>query len=1025
MKNLSIVIKEDSKENIYRYIEMLKPLLEDGDTQLILINNIKNEFKIDYDYIIYEFEEDYEKFHKFCNASSFNDNLMIIEDRMVLTEVLVKTIKEFLLKYQDVNIKANFKKYYDKNNYYIKEEALIYNNKSLREEKVNIEIDNLTYLSNLGINLKHNISRFIQDEKFEELYLWYKSYIIKEEDIKFKFYNYIEKCKMKLNHNIRESIERYFIVEGLDFKYCEYLKTMKMLQENKLSKDNLINVIQKSKFNERDVYFSYIIFECFKRKKLINEIFSIVEKDVVEAYIKNLFDEYKNFNSNIYEFLTSIDVEEELKITQNENVLIYINLIEMYYENTSASFMDKDKKEKLIRLLIHYSNYGTYALKNNLSIDADRKKLLIRLEDVKKLIDSNKIQSATNILMELGEIYEVITLPARYYAQKLIYENKLNSHMFSITMIVKNEEKNLERCLKSIVPLLKNELAELIIVDTGSTDKTVDIAKRYTNRVYFHQWQGDFSEARNWSISLATGEYIFIIDADNEFEELEIDKCIKFFSSEAYKNFNSFSFKVKNYEDENNIKFSIIAQHYIFKNDGTFYYSGTVHNQPNFKEPVGNLDIILSHYGYIMNSKEVREKKFNRTSYILKKELEKDPLNLYYRYQLAKSYSIYGNHKESLNQTKLFMKILDNKPLNYDYVMYYTAAAVVYFCNRLYDETIKICDDILSIIPDFMDAFYFKAQSMFLKTNYREAIKDYKSYLNSLNNIQKNPIINDTRLEFYSLDSSEIAEKDIMAAYLKLENYSEFIEYILDKDKRKVVTYQFGMINSYIQLNKFKELAIFYKTYIDSASENDKLNFSYYIKNEIESLDDNKLKMLLDEFNKLKIKDEYFNLLKEAIEKKEKNSLKDIIRFLAKHDMESSNMIILEKAIYEFIIILINNKDAGLTLNEIIEMRKTIKNVLVQVLNKKSINGLNKEQILKIIYKYMDYSFFIYENSKQSLNEKEILFLENILLAFKHMQEKELLSAVRAIKNAVSEDEDMANAMAIYLETIIPGYNVN
>lgn len=1019
MENLSIVIKDSIEENIYNSIKILTPLLEDGKTQLILINNINNKFNIDYEYIVYEFEEEYEKFHEFCEASSFNNNLMIIEDGMALSEDVVKKIKELLSKHENINIKADLKKYLYKDNYYIEEGGIVYNDKSLKREKIDVKIDDFTYFSNFAINLKHNISRFIQNRRFEELYLWYKNYIVKDETTKLKFYFCIEKCKMNLDYNVIELIEGYFLTEKLDFKYCQYLNLMKMIKENNLSREHIKKIIQDSHFNEGDKYFIHIVLECFKTKKIVNEIFTILDENIAEVYINNLFDEYKDFHIYIYEFLNSIDINKELETYNNNNILIYINLIEVYYKNTTASFMNKEEKEKLIRLLIWYSNYGLYSLKNNLMLDKEKKNVLLKLEEVHEAINTKEMKKAANILLELAEVYNVITLPARYYAQKIIFENGIYSNVFSITMIVKNEENNLERCLKSLVPLLENNLAELIIVDTGSTDRTVDIAKRYTQRVYFHPWQGNFSEARNWSISLATGEYIFIIDADNEFDEAEIKKYIKFFSGRKYKEFNSFSFKLRNYEDEDNTKFSIISQNHIFKNDGTFYYYGTVHNQPKFKEPVKDLDIMVHHYGYIMGSREVREKKFNRTGYILKKELEKDPLNIYYRYQLIKSYSLYGDYEESLRQTKLIMKILNKVELNYNYIVYYNAAAVVYFSNKLYDEAIKICDDILSINGYFIDALYFKAISLYFKGDYRESIKCYKSYLSLLDNIHKNPLINDIKLEFYTIDSMELAEIDVMISYLKLHNYLECIKFILSKEKNKVIKFQFGIIKSFVNLNQFKELAIFYNKYIHFAPENDRLDFKYYVKNEIENMDDNKLEIFLNEFNKLNIKDEYFDLLTKSIKKREKNSLREIIRFLEEKDMIATNIMMIEKAIYDFIIILINNEDTELAFDEIIKMRKIIKSVLIQILNKKNIHGLNKKQIVSIVFKYIDHSFLVYKNGKQSLDLKEILFLENMNKSLQYIQKNDLINGVKAIKNAVLEDEEMANAMKLYIENLI------
>ena len=80
----------------------------------------------------------------------------------------------------------------------------------------------------------------------------------------------------------------------------------------------------------------------------------------------------------------------------------------------------------------------------------------------------------------------------------------------SLCMIVKNEEKNLERCLSSYAPLMD----EIIVVDTGSTDKTKEIASRFTDKIYDFEWINDFSAARNFAFSKASCDYIFSADAD-------------------------------------------------------------------------------------------------------------------------------------------------------------------------------------------------------------------------------------------------------------------------------------------------------------------------------------------------------------------------------------------------------------------------------------------------------------------------------------------------------------------------------
>ncbi len=88
---------------------------------------------------------------------------------------------------------------------------------------------------------------------------------------------------------------------------------------------------------------------------------------------------------------------------------------------------------------------------------------------------------------------------------------KSNPITISLCMIVKNEEKVLARCLDSV----KEAMDEIIIVDTGSTDQTKAIARRYTDKVYDFEWINDFAAARNFSFSKATMDYQMWMDADD------------------------------------------------------------------------------------------------------------------------------------------------------------------------------------------------------------------------------------------------------------------------------------------------------------------------------------------------------------------------------------------------------------------------------------------------------------------------------------------------------------------------------
>lgn len=85
----------------------------------------------------------------------------------------------------------------------------------------------------------------------------------------------------------------------------------------------------------------------------------------------------------------------------------------------------------------------------------------------------------------------------------------------SLCMIVKNEEQVLARCLDSVADLMD----EIVIVDTGSSDQTKEIARRYTDKLYDYRWKDNFADARNFSFSKATMQYIYCADADEVLDE--------------------------------------------------------------------------------------------------------------------------------------------------------------------------------------------------------------------------------------------------------------------------------------------------------------------------------------------------------------------------------------------------------------------------------------------------------------------------------------------------------------------------
>ncbi|MBE5884047.1 MAG: glycosyltransferase family 2 protein [Lachnospiraceae bacterium] len=161
----------------------------------------------------------------------------------------------------------------------------------------------------------------------------------------------------------------------------------------------------------------------------------------------------------------------------------------------------------------------------------------------------------------------------------------------SLCMIVKNEERILARCLDSVADLMD----EIVIVDTGSTDRTKEIAAGYTDKIYDFQWIDDFSAARNFAFSKATMEYIYSADAD---EVLSADNHERFrllkenllpeIELVQMKYGNQLQFAtVYNYDEEYRPK--------LFKRKRDFVWEEPIHETIRLEPVMYDSDIVITH----------------------------------------------------------------------------------------------------------------------------------------------------------------------------------------------------------------------------------------------------------------------------------------------------------------------------------------------------------------------------------------------------------------------------------------------
>lgn len=161
----------------------------------------------------------------------------------------------------------------------------------------------------------------------------------------------------------------------------------------------------------------------------------------------------------------------------------------------------------------------------------------------------------------------------------------------SLCMIVKNEEAVLARCLSSYQPVVD----EIIIIDTGSNDNTKEIAKKYTNQIFDFAWTASFSDARNYSFSKATKEYILCADAD-EILDMENQKLFLLMKENLLPEIDIVQMYYGNQLSHNTIyNYDKEYRPKLYKRVRNFIWEGTIHEAVRLNPVIYDSDITITH----------------------------------------------------------------------------------------------------------------------------------------------------------------------------------------------------------------------------------------------------------------------------------------------------------------------------------------------------------------------------------------------------------------------------------------------
>ena len=281
----------------------------------------------------------------------------------------------------------------------------------------------------------------------------------------------------------------------------------------------------------------------------------------------------------------------------------------------------------------------------------------------------------------------------------------------SVALIVKNEEKVLARCLESI----KDLVSEIIIVDTGSTDTTKDIALKYTNKIYDFKWINDFSAARNFSFDKCTKDWIIWLDADDVIKENDKEKIRKLDFSDKEIILCKYEYAHDEY-DNSTLSFK---RERIIKRSLNLRWEQPIHEYLPLNGKIYQTDIEIHHYKQANNS----ERNLN----ILQDIIKKNPNDSRLQYYLGKELYDFGKFDDAKKWLKKFV----NNPLSWwedKYSAYLKLAEISFKDDELKFK--KYVFECINLEERKAEAYFLLGRFYESKNSYVKAIQWYKHCLN-------------------------------------------------------------------------------------------------------------------------------------------------------------------------------------------------------------------------------------------------------------------------------------------------------
>ncbi len=346
--------------------------------------------------------------------------------------------------------------------------------------------------------------------------------------------------------------------------------------------------------------------------------------------------------------------------------------------------------------------------------------------------------------------------------------------------MVKNEEDFLEDALKSA----KGFCDELVVVDTGSTDRTVEIAKDLGARVSFFEWCDSFSKARNETLRQSRGAWVAILDADERFVGQSPERIRDFLVPKACYPYQALMLNVVNTRLDGSPISSFFSVR-LFPNDPRLGYSGRVHNrfgplEPNAPKVEANrytgLEIV--HLGYDPGLYEAR-KKAARSLPLIEATVREEPNNHQHRFYLGREYLLLGRVEDARAALTL---AFDGIWASGDGPLVDTATHLMQAMSTANEEPaeiIKVGQRALSRAPQHPDLWFEVGRALLSATAFQESAEAFERTLQCIK--QNVGDQSQTRLTHRLWEAHELLGRAYWGAGRYQESYQSFLRALPDK----------------------------------------------------------------------------------------------------------------------------------------------------------------------------------------------------------------------------------------------------